>query len=68
MPSLYAVIEEERREAERYREEISKRNIELQEKAINFIQEAIAKMLCGEKDYAEMLLYQAQDLINNLKL
>jgi hypothetical protein len=67
MPSLY-VIEEERREREYEIEQISKKNNELKEKIIDLIEDGIIEMHDGKRDYAEKLLHQAQDLVNNLKL
>lgn len=68
MPSLYAVMEEERRERQYHREQIAKKNKELKEKIIDLIEDGIIEMHDGKRDYTENLLYQAQDLINDLKL
>lgn len=68
MPSLYAVMEEDRRERQYHREQIAKKNKELKEKIIDLIEDGIIEMHDGKRDYAENLLHQAQDLINDLKL
>lgn len=68
MPSLYAVMEEDKRNEELYRKKKSKENKKLKKKIIELIEDAIVKMHDDKKDYAENLLHEAQILMNDLKL
>lgn len=68
MPSLCAVMTEEKKEREYRRKQTSKKNKELREKIIDLIENSIIEMHDGRRDYAENLLHRAQDLINDLSL